>query len=124
MYVFVGNFAFFGVYEGVRSLSIRLFPERKKLAAFVSGGLGGVAFWVVALPADTVKSAMQVQSNRTIVETVRLIYRGNGMAGFFGGTLKLFNEVDFWGVNYKLGDRALCGCHSCLSSERSSSCNV
>lgn len=81
---------FFGVYEGVRSLCTEAFPERTKLASFLSGGVSGVAFWVIALPADTVKSAMQVQRQQNIVQTFQSIYRANGVAGFYGGKLARF----------------------------------
>lgn len=80
-----GNFAFFGVYEGVRSALLEVAPDRPNLVSFMSGGFGGIAFWLVALPADTVKSTMQIEGSGRISDVFKTVYRTQGMTGFYRG---------------------------------------
>lgn len=84
---------YFGVYEHCK----RKFKEHGILSndfvlAFFSGGIGGVAFWVVAMPADVVKSRMQTappdqyKNTRDVVQT---LIRQDGYRGFFKGTIPI-----------------------------------
>ncbi|KAI0788510.1 mitochondrial carrier [Abortiporus biennis] len=58
-------------------------------ANFLSGGLASFAFWIMGIPADNIKNRMmacQVTGPKpTFMGTVRTIYAGAGMRGFYAG---------------------------------------
>jgi hypothetical protein len=90
-------------------------------ATFLAGGLAGVAAWSVVLPADRVKSAMQVAGqveghaptyNATMMSTLRhVLAEGRGVRALYVGwtaaVLRSFpaNAALFWGV--ETADRVL-----------------
>jgi hypothetical protein len=86
-----GNIAFFGTYESMVGMGLH---------ASISGGFAGVAFWLVALPADNVKTHQQVHQT-SFVGAVGAVARGGGFyRGLMPATLRAFpsNAALFWGV--------------------------
>lgn len=102
-----GNLAFFGTYEQARAS----FAARPHIVAsenaqiLISGGLGGMMFWVVSLPLDAIKTTQQAFDQPTsIAETTRSIYNKQGIQGFYRGFVPVVsraffaNAALFWGV--------------------------
>mmetsp|Transcript_16240 Transcript_16240/g.26487 ORF Transcript_16240/g.26487 Transcript_16240/m.26487 type:complete len:282 (-) Transcript_16240:1603-2448(-) len=99
-----GNIGFFGVYE-----YSKMFLEKKgwfyntDLRVMVSGGLGGIGFWLISMPADAVKTRQQAFSG-SLFGTVSTIFRTSGVRGFYAGlapaVIRAFpaNAALFWGV--------------------------
>ena len=72
-----GNIAFFGTYEYCRTL----FDVNETIDTILSGGFAGVAFWMVSLPSDNVKTQQQFFGLRfgqalELVYKQRAFYRG------------------------------------------------
>jgi solute carrier family 25 carnitine/acylcarnitine transporter 20/29 len=82
-----GSFAYFSVYEGIK----RTFtPEGQALspaAVVVGGGLAGVCNWLVAIPFDTVKSRIQMQSGLGggFLSTASALVREEGFRALYKG---------------------------------------
>ncbi|KDQ63474.1 hypothetical protein JAAARDRAFT_29495 [Jaapia argillacea MUCL 33604] len=62
----------------------------KTLSDFLSGGLGSLVFWVMAIPADNIKNRMYASPLRlnprpTFLSVSRSIYSTSGAGGFFTG---------------------------------------
>jgi hypothetical protein len=87
-----GTACWFGAYE---SFLRRLAPrdaDRDKLhplAIIAAGASGGVAYWAVMYPADTVKSAMQTAAASaappSFADTARRIYAAGGVRALYAG---------------------------------------
>lgn len=69
-----GSFAYFAAYEGFK----RTLSEEGKLsplAVLFSGGMAGVFNWLVALPADVLKSRLQIAPEGKYPNGIRDVYR-------------------------------------------------
>ena len=87
--------AFFGTYELVKQKLCRPGQLKSELGVaqlLLSGGCGGLAYWLSCFPADSVKSAMQSDAvfrherqYRTIVDTTRQFWREGGIRRFYRG---------------------------------------
>jgi len=87
-----GNFAFFGTYQGLSEVFQSWFPKYEKTSTLMAGGFGGMAFWLVAQPADTIKSNMQViqhgkYGNMNLFTFCRTFHAENGISGFYRGII-------------------------------------
>ena len=88
-----GNFAWFGVYEGV----LREFQERFGYAnrseiplglKALAGSIGGCAYWAVPFPFDTAKSLMQTDSRFSgwqFYQVLDTVYKEEGIRGLYKG---------------------------------------
>ncbi len=102
-----GNLAFFGTYEAsLESLRRNGVFESEDARVLTAGGLGGVGFWLVALPADAVKTQQQCFANSGgFMQAAREIHANQGLRGFYRGLapvlLRAFpsNAALFWGVS-------------------------
>lgn len=76
-----GNAAYFGAYSAIDGA----------LGPFVGGAVAGVAFWVVGMPFDVIKSCMQTAplwklgSTPRFLSTARAILLKRGPQGFYAG---------------------------------------
>jgi hypothetical protein len=88
-----GNFAWYGVYEGVCKLCIPEGGTKNDLGPSVhllGGAASGIAYWTAFYPADTVKSYIQTDPRFTssgLLEVARRIYAENGVRGLYRGWL-------------------------------------
>lgn len=120
------NAIFFASYRSAcgayrRWAGLRAEEQLPAPATFLAGGLAGVAAWSIVLPADRVKSAMQVAGqveghaptyNATMASTLRhVLAEGGGpralYVGWSAAVLRSFpaNAALFWGV--ETADRLL-----------------
>jgi len=88
-----GNFAWFGVYEGV----LREFQERGGYAnrsevplgiKALAGSVGGCAYWAVPFPFDTAKSLMQTEARyrgAPFYKVLADVYREERVRGLYKG---------------------------------------
>ncbi|KAH9606539.1 hypothetical protein KSS87_000526 [Heliosperma pusillum] len=93
----VGNAVFFSVYENVRHvmhLQIKdTSREYKNMAelgiGLLSGGLGGVAFWLTVLPLDVAKTMIQTNPDqkctRNPFRVLNTVYKQAGLRGCYAG---------------------------------------
>ncbi|GAB4826980.1 Mitochondrial arginine transporter bac1 [Ancistrocladus abbreviatus] len=93
----IGNAVFFSVYENVRHfMHLKLkaaSQEYKNLTdvgiGIVTGGLGGVAFWLAVLPLDVAKTVIQTNpdpgSTRNPFRVLHSIYKRTGIRGCYAG---------------------------------------
>mmetsp|Transcript_3612 Transcript_3612/g.10852 ORF Transcript_3612/g.10852 Transcript_3612/m.10852 type:complete len:296 (-) Transcript_3612:67-954(-) len=88
-----GNGMFFWSYFAIKKqLSLRTSPESQTaasrvLCSILSGGVAGILAWTVMLPADNVKTNMQVKAGKfdSFLLAARHIYRRRGVRGFYVG---------------------------------------
>eukprot|EP00937_MAST-01D_sp_MAST-1D-sp2_P001568 g1568.t1 len=86
-----GNFAWYGVYEGVCAHYVPEGGTKDDLSPMVNMGAGaasGVAYWTAFYPADTVKSQIQTNpefAQQSILGTFNTIYRRSGISGLYSG---------------------------------------
>jgi len=100
-----GNIAFFSMYE----YSLAKFEQlemRRDVAVLTAGGIGGISFWLVALPADAIKTRQQLFPDEgSVADSARRIIKRQGLRGFYHGlipvVLRAFpsNAALFWGVD-------------------------
>lgn len=85
-----GSAAYFSSYDALR----RALPPGA-LAVAAGGGLAGIAHWLVALPADVVKSRIQTHdvlggaagpAGSRIIATARLVVAERGLVGLYSGS--------------------------------------
>ena len=50
-----------------------------------AGAAGGMSYWAVMYPADTIKSAMQTASKSTFSQTASAIYGAGGVRALYAG---------------------------------------
>ncbi|XP_074269909.1 mitochondrial arginine transporter BAC1 isoform X2 [Silene latifolia] len=93
----VGNAVFFSVYENVRHvmhLQIKDASRDYKSIAelgigLLSGGLGGVAFWLTVLPLDVAKTMIQTNPDqkcaRNPFRVLNMVYKQAGLRGCYAG---------------------------------------
>ena len=87
----IGNFFWFGVYEGVVRLGLPADVPREAGPWWlfpIAGGIGGVAFWTTSFPLDTVKTRAQVDPNFRalgVAGGMSSVFRSEGMPGLFKG---------------------------------------
>ncbi|KAK9706719.1 hypothetical protein RND81_07G147300 [Saponaria officinalis] len=93
----VGNAMFFSVYENVRHvMHLKLKDtshEYRSMAemgiGLLSGGLGGVAFWLTVLPLDVAKTMIQTNPDqnytRNPFRVLNMVYRQAGLRGCYAG---------------------------------------
>mmetsp|Transcript_22549 Transcript_22549/g.39971 ORF Transcript_22549/g.39971 Transcript_22549/m.39971 type:complete len:313 (-) Transcript_22549:135-1073(-) len=101
-----GNIAFFGAYEYcLATFERRNIFQSNDSRVLVAGGLGGIGFWLVALPADAIKTQQQVFRDTPTFATAALdIYRNQGLRAFYRGLIPVVarafpsNAALFWGV--------------------------
>jgi hypothetical protein len=79
--------AWFGAFEvAKRTISgLGIAKESDTSTILVSGACGGCAFWLVALPMDTVKSIIQTSNHVSLTNVVSDILRSRGIKGFYRG---------------------------------------
>ncbi|KAL9243617.1 hypothetical protein vseg_017482 [Gypsophila vaccaria] len=92
----VGSVSFFGVYENVRHvmhLRLKDTYEYKSVSelgiGILSGGLGGIAFWLTILPLDVAKTMIQTNPDRNYTRNpfrvLNSVYRQAGLRGCYAG---------------------------------------
>jgi solute carrier family 25 carnitine/acylcarnitine transporter 20/29 len=102
-----GNVAFFGTYEAaLGSLRRNGVFATDDARVLVAGGLAGIGFWLVALPADNVKTQQQLFANSGgLLSAANEIRASQGMRGFYRGLVPVLvrafpsNAALFWGVS-------------------------
>jgi len=87
--------AYFGSYEGMRQYFLKTGQNRDELGSgyvLLSGGVGGLMYWLTTYPLDSVKSAMQAdhipRHHRKYTSTwhcAQTLYREGGAGRFFHG---------------------------------------
>lgn len=90
-----GTAGFFGAYEfSIRALSTTDVTKEtpSPFSIVVGGAMGGMAYWLAFYPADTVKSAMQVQttgphSKQGFWGIFHDIYKAGGLRALYAGAL-------------------------------------
>jgi solute carrier family 25 carnitine/acylcarnitine transporter 20/29 len=81
-----GSVAYFGAYEVLKSALSKSDGSISPLAILFSGGMAGVANWVVAIPADVIKSRIQSATGKTsMANVIGELYKQEGIKGFFRG---------------------------------------
>jgi solute carrier family 25 carnitine/acylcarnitine transporter 20/29 len=85
-----GNAAYFGTYELLRRefCCLEDTPTPTLHATLLAGGMAGVANWVVALPADTLKSRLQTApagKYRNLFDVFQQLVRKEGFSALFRG---------------------------------------
>lgn len=87
-----GSAVYFATYEGTKRYMTPVDADGKPsgdlslLAVGTAGSAAGVAMWLPVFPVDTIKSRLQsAETNMSIGDTVRGIYRSGGMKAFFPG---------------------------------------
>ena len=85
-----GNAAYFGTYEVLRRELCRLEGTQTPTlyATLFAGGMAGVANWIVALPADTLKSRLQTApagKYRNLFDVFQQLVRQEGFKALFRG---------------------------------------
>jgi len=103
-----GSFAYFAVYEGIKRYLTPAGQTLSPTAVIIGGGFAGVCNWLVAIPFDTIKSRIQMQTNQqqsTSVFTVgKNLIREEGPKALFKGIgpalLRAFpaNAASFMGM--------------------------
>lgn len=92
----IGNAAYFGAYSLVKTkLAISQGLESSRSlgtgSLMVAGGIAGAAFWLPIIPADTIKTRMQLQSPHdprryaNMLACARQIIKNEGFANLFKG---------------------------------------
>jgi solute carrier family 25 carnitine/acylcarnitine transporter 20/29 len=85
---------YFGVYETLMARDAQKYGGRRdqipKVSLCINGGLAGLFLWIGTFPHDVIKSRIQADNldNRkykTILDTIRIVYREKGVGGFFKG---------------------------------------
>lgn len=74
--------------------SVYQYLKQEKYSAFVSGGFAGMSSWILTYPMDTVKTRMQNESCKTIVDA----YKGGGL--YKGLGICLLRSYIVNGVNF------------------------
>ena len=87
-----GSAVYFATYEGTKryltpkDVNGKSSGELSLMAVATAGSAAGVAMWLPVFPVDTIKSRLQsAETNLSIGDTIRQIYRGGGMKSFFPG---------------------------------------
>lgn len=84
-----GYFVFFGGYEGAREMLTKPGETKENigpLRTMVAGGIGGMCLWLVAFPADVIKSRIQVSNLKGSLYTVGLdIIQKEGVSALYNG---------------------------------------
>ena len=91
-----GNAAYFGVYSLLKMQLAKMqglesTTQLKTGSLMIAGGLAGAAFWIPTLPADTVKTRIQLDSpfnpqyRKGMVDCARQIVKAGGVQGLFAG---------------------------------------
>lgn len=98
----IGVAFYFAGFEASRSL-VGETAKDASLTLLVSGASGGLSFWIVALPFDTLKTCIQVDHHsRPIQYYVSNILNEYGWKGFFHGWQVAFSRgipsaaITFW----------------------------
>lgn len=90
-----GNMAFFWGYEGTRKALAHFTNKRvEELGTWellTAGGIGGVSFWLLVFPFDTVKSIIQTESlasggRMTFLGELKKLYRNGGTKALYRGS--------------------------------------
>jgi len=83
-----GFVVYFSVFDSLYSPNLS-YPQVACL-----GGFTGIASWSAIYPQDVVKTHMQTTQTGNIINTIKLIYSRQGLAGFYKGyTLALLRAV-------------------------------
>jgi len=91
-----GGAAYFGIYESIVKAFIPRGGTKDDVPALylaICGSVGGIAYWTVFFPADTVKSRMQAldvdtsatSSRSTFSSTLRSTFKTDGVRGLYAG---------------------------------------
>lgn len=86
----LGSFAWFGTYEFIKRELMawqgKSDDELEPMAVMFAGGMAGVAWWTVGIPADVIKSQLQTNDKyRNTVHAYRRIVAEQGHAALFVG---------------------------------------
>jgi solute carrier family 25 (mitochondrial carnitine/acylcarnitine transporter), member 20/29 len=86
------NACYFGFYELSKSVLIKEGQEATKLKLFLSGGIGGLAYWGLVYPLDFVKTTLQADAIlpekrqwRGMGHVIRATLAAEGIRGFYRG---------------------------------------
>lgn len=67
--------------------------KKNPLVSFISGGIAGAMEISVTMPLDTIKTQMQLNSGRSVLETTRGIYATRGVTGYYYGMSAMLAQV-------------------------------
>ena len=81
-----------------------MLPPNSNIRLLSSGAFGGICFWAVALPFDTIKTITQVENSGTssFYSSAKAFYRENGIKAFYRGWQAAFSRgipsaaITFW----------------------------
>jgi len=82
----VGYGMYFGLFSKIQQILTP--PGNTKpghVATFAAGGFSGMICYAACYPLDTIKTRVQSQSNRNIVDAARSVWRARGISGFYNG---------------------------------------
>lgn len=81
-----GSALYFATYEYLKGKLSSPGEDMSILAICTAGGFAGVLMWLGVFPIDTIKSKQQLSNtNVSIVQTTKNIYRSGGVKAFFPG---------------------------------------
>jgi solute carrier family 25 carnitine/acylcarnitine transporter 20/29 len=86
----IGNASYFGAYSLAKTkFAAQGLESSRSLGTgslMVCGGIAGAAFWLPIIPADTIKSRMQIsKAHSTMMECARQIIKQEGFSSLFKG---------------------------------------
>jgi len=105
-----GTIAFFLTYENIQayhhSRTVVETPFATSMWALFAGGTAGIMNWVVALPADVIKSRMQAGMGDSFISVSRQVVQQGGIAALYKGIgpvlIRAFpaNAAMFFGIEW------------------------
>lgn len=106
-----GSGAYFMTYQYIKQNNTSLFTanQNQTFITFMAGGIAGIAFWIVAIPADVIKSRIQTAPEgkyQGFFDAIRYLYQRNGLTAFYKGATPTFirafpaNAACFFGYEY------------------------
>ena len=104
---------YFMSYEYFKKHGQQLFQTKNQsLITLFSGGLAGICFWTIGIPADVIKSKFQTAPNgkydNGYRDVIRSILEKQGILGFYRGAIPVFlrafpaNAACFFGYEYTM----------------------
>ena len=107
-----GSGAYFLGYEYIKRHGNMLFnTENETFVTLLAGGFAGISFWIIAIPADVIKSRIQTAPEgkyNGFRDAIRYLYTRNGLSAFYKGAAPVFvraipaNAACFFGYEYSL----------------------
>ncbi|KAF7490723.1 Mitochondrial carnitine/acylcarnitine carrier protein [Sarcoptes scabiei] len=107
-----GSGAYFLSYEYLKQNGSNIFHLKNENArTLLAGGLAGICYWLVAIPADVIKSRIQTAPDgkyNRLLDAIRYMYNRNGLTSFYKGTAPVLvrafpaNAACFFGYEYSM----------------------